>query len=369
MEADLGIAYHDLEQHIYATIATSDPESEVDLGKVEGTYNTDLNSYMKWEGSSMKPVKAYFAVPKDFKESFETMKKKSFTEWLSEGVTTVVDGITNTARGVLDIFTSSGGGKEVFEAEYITKPALKPDDAVKQDVYEQYVEMLIANGISAKEAEQAVADAILNNEFEATKAKEVAVAAAIPMIYEGVAFISAAILSKAVGDELAKKYSGLGGDFKDSLEEINSDISEKETSEYYKKQYEKSKSSAIKSKVTTAASSGGMPDPDDDWDPRNGKDDRERFEWEVKDPKDSDEVVRHQRFGKFYKDPSQQLGNKDIWWTKDTANHGGSRYKLYVKEGRDFKHFADIAEDGKQILKHKGDVGDKIPLKQFIKVK
>ena len=153
---------------------------------------------------------------------------------------------------------------EIYDEE-TSKLLLKPDDAVKQDIYEQYVLALVESGIDAKEAEQAVADAILNNEFEATKGKEIAVAAAIPLIYEGVAFISAAILAKMVGDELAKKYAGSNGGFEDAAEEINSEISAKESSEYYKKQYEKSKTSGIKQKVTTAANSGGMPDPDDDF--------------------------------------------------------------------------------------------------------
>ena len=117
-----------------------------------------------------------------------------------------------------------------------------------------------------------------------------------------------------------------------------------------------------------SAAATGTPDPDDfDFDP--DEDENKRFKWEVKDPKDADKIFRHEKYGKFYRDPSQKLGNKDIWWTKDNAGHAGSRYKLYIMINGKFEHFADIGNDGIQILKHKGLESRIISLKDFRGVK
>lgn len=63
-------------------------------------------------------------------------------------------------------------------------------------------------------------------------------------------------------------------------------------------------------------------------------DDLKDFQWNVKDPKDAEKVFRHvdNRIGKLYKDPEQKLGNKSLWWSKDTAEHGGSISFLSRKE-------------------------------------
>jgi len=110
----------------------------------------------------------------------------------------------------------------------------------------------------------------------------------------------------------------------------------------------------------------GTPDPDDfDFDP----DEDEKFKWDKKNPKDADRISRHEKFGKFYRDPTQKLGNKDIWWTKDNAGHRDTVYKLYTVRNGQFRHFADVDKNGVQILKHKGNIGKNIPIKEFIGVK
>jgi len=115
-----------------------------------------------------------------------------------------------------------------------------------------------------------------------------------------------------------------------------------------------------KPKPRTKDQAGATPPPphfpgDDEGPP----DDRERFKWEVKDPKDASKIGRDPEFGNIYKDPTQKVGNKEIWWSKErgTYGHGGSRYKLFVERSNHFEHIADIDESGWQVLKHKSDTG------------
>jgi hypothetical protein len=75
--------------------------------------------------------------------------------------------------------------------------------------------------------------------------------------------------------------------------------------------------------------------------------------------------MKHDKFGKFYKDPSQKFGKKEIWWTKDNANHGGSQYKLYVRDNKVLRHVADVDEMGNIIPKHKGPIGRDIQFKDL----
>ncbi len=136
----------------------------------------------------------------------------------------------------------------------------------------------------------------------------------------------------------------------------------------------------VKSKphFTTTSS----PNPNDDWDPDDDNDwkqdvNREEFKWEIKEQKDADKISRHEKFGKFYRDPHQKLGNKRIWWSKDTAEHGGgynlnlegSKYKLFTEYKNELRHIADIDKYGNIIPKHKSDVGKIILKKDLIGIK
>ncbi|PFW97864.1 hypothetical protein AWC38_SpisGene25720, partial [Stylophora pistillata] len=93
-------------------------------------------------------------------------------------------------------------------------------------------------------------------------------------------------------------------------------------------------------------------EPDDD----EEKEDRGEFKWEIKNPKESPKVVRGP-FGKIYKDPTQKLGHKDIYWSKDRAGHGNSAFKIFRKHGDELRHFADVDVEGNIISKHKGPIG------------
>ena len=48
--------------------------------------------------------------------------------------------------------------------------------------------------------------------------------------------------------------------------------------------------------------------------------------WNVKPAsvKEAPEVYQSGQYGKIYLDPEQKVGNKDIWWSKDTAKHAGA---------------------------------------------
>ena len=101
--------------------------------------------------------------------------------------------------------------------------------------------------------------------------------------------------------------------------------------------------------------------------------------WNVKPArvKDAPEVYQSGKFGKIYKDPEQTVGNKEIWWSKDTAKHGGasqgltpSTYKLFVIKDGVFQWIGDADANGNIIKgKHKGEIGEKINIKDCWKVK
>ena len=105
----------------------------------------------------------------------------------------------------------------------------------------------------------------------------------------------------------------------------------------------------------------------------------EDFKWDVKPAsnKVAPEIYSHGKFGKIYKDPEQKIGNKEIWWSKDTAGHGGastgqdpSAYKLFIKTKEEFKWLADVTKDGEIIWnKTKGPIGDTIEIKKCHKIK
>ena len=101
--------------------------------------------------------------------------------------------------------------------------------------------------------------------------------------------------------------------------------------------------------------------------------------WNVKEPsiKDAPSVWQHGKFGKLYQDPEQKVGNKEIWWSKDTAKHGGgsegltpSTYKLFIKTKTEFEWIADVDATGTVIEnKTKSDTGKEIKIKDCWKVK
>ncbi len=89
------------------------------------------------------------------------------------------------------------------------------------------------------------------------------------------------------------------------------------------------------------------------------------FKWNVKDLMVADKIGQHPKFGKICRDPMQKVGNKEVWWSKDTSNHGGSNYKLFEETGKSFEWIGDVSSDEKVILKHKSDIGKSIMKKDI----
>ncbi len=55
-----------------------------------------------------------------------------------------------------------------------------------------------------------------------------------------------------------------------------------------------------------------------------------------------------------------------LWWSKDTARHGGSGWKVFKEEAGGLRHFRDADQYGDFIVgKHKGPVGEFIPWSQL----
>ena len=68
-------------------------------------------------------------------------------------------------------------------------------------------------------------------------------------------------------------------------------------------------------------------------------------------------VLQHGRFGKFYEHASTGL-----FWSQDTAGHGGSVWKVFTEEAAGLRCYRDADEFGGFILnKHEGGVGLYIP--------
>lgn len=93
------------------------------------------------------------------------------------------------------------------------------------------------------------------------------------------------------------------------------------------------------------------------------KDDNEDFFQALQN--NADDVVRSDRFGKMYRDPTTKR-----WWAEDKDGHGGSCYKVFQKTAKGFVWLYDADSLGHKIVnKHKGPTGRLIPLKQVIGVK
>jgi hypothetical protein len=82
--------------------------------------------------------------------------------------------------------------------------------------------------------------------------------------------------------------------------------------------------------------------------------------WKL-NPKGTSKVMRHSKYGKFYKSKSDGL-----WWSRDMAGHGGSKWKVYTADKRGLHFYADADDYGDFIVaKHKGPTGQYIPWKEL----
>jgi len=78
--------------------------------------------------------------------------------------------------------------------------------------------------------------------------------------------------------------------------------------------------------------------------------------WKVSE-EGTEQVMRHYRFGKFYKSVPDRAG-ESLWWSKDRAGHGEVAWKVFKEGARGLRHFRDADKYGDFILKkHKGPVG------------
>ena len=81
--------------------------------------------------------------------------------------------------------------------------------------------------------------------------------------------------------------------------------------------------------------------------------------------KNHDKKAIHGKHGNFYRNPETKE-----WWSKDTAGHGGSCWKVYEKSGGYLKWKYDADVLGQAIVgKHKGPTGLEISLKNLAIIK
>ena len=75
----------------------------------------------------------------------------------------------------------------------------------------------------------------------------------------------------------------------------------------------------------------------------------------------TEQTMRHGKFGTFHKSATDGL-----WWSKDTAGHGGSAWKVFRESSDGLEWLADADKYGDFIVgKHKGDTGKFIPWKEL----
>lgn len=78
--------------------------------------------------------------------------------------------------------------------------------------------------------------------------------------------------------------------------------------------------------------------------------------------KDSIKEAFHNQFGNLFKDPKTNL-----WWSKDTAFHGGAHYKVFKETAKGLAHQFNADLLGNEIIgQHKGGAGSFIPWKEII---
>ncbi len=78
-------------------------------------------------------------------------------------------------------------------------------------------------------------------------------------------------------------------------------------------------------------------------------------------PAGTSKVMRHSRFGQFYKSSSDGL-----WWSKDLAGHGKSAWKVFEERADGLHWMNDADEYGNFIFgKHKSAIGQFVPFKQL----
>ena len=123
-----------------------------------------------------------------------------------------------------------------------------------------------------------------------------------------------------------------------------------------KKAQEKSDNKKPKETSQSKGGSGFMPDLEPD-------DEEKRFK--LGNVQDSAKIG-NTPYGKIYKDPlGQKWNGKDIWFSKDNAQHGGSKFKVYIKGAEKFNWIADLDETGKIMNKHKSTIGETISFKDI----
>jgi len=107
--------------------------------------------------------------------------------------------------------------------------------------------------------------------------------------------------------------------------------------------------------VNNVLSSG--PDPEDDDYNQQKKNDFFEF---IK--LRADKKALSKRFGNFYRDSKTKL-----WWSKDRANHGGSKFKVFKETAKGLQWIFDADAAGNQIIgKHKGAIGLFIAYKDLV---
>ena len=86
--------------------------------------------------------------------------------------------------------------------------------------------------------------------------------------------------------------------------------------------------------------------------------------WEINGDRTT-EILQGGPFNeKYYKD-----GKTGLWWSKDTAGHGESAFKVYKETSTSLEWIADADKDGQFMDdKHKGDTGKTIKKKDCKKI-
>ena len=183
----------------------------------------------------------------------------------------------------------------------------------------------------------------------------VKIAARLPLMAAGSTNPIAAIVSSGF---IAKDIYDIRQAIKEGYDsgEID-DVTKSDAFERSKdKQKEKEKSKVDSESKSTP--SGGNLEPDD------SDGDKDLFNPKHKD--NHKRVLNHPKYKNFYESKTE----KDVYYTKDIDQHGGSIWKKYKKGGGYMEWERDLDEFGKPIQnKHKSEASKNIDLKEFRGVK
>ncbi len=248
----------DKEKETFATIGRGNIEATI-----HNIANRDVNNLESESGFEIDPIRGIYVA-----EFFDTISaaaskiQNTFNNYFYSDTSNNQEPKV-TIWDIIDYDASEDEAiDDILFGEKVPPSEITEDLKIKQRVFDQYVNLLVENGVDRIEAKQKVADLILENELAASKKVDVASAT---LVFNAAVFITEVALASIVGQQLIKEYVHLREALSDKIREIKYYANEDST--FLKEQSGKC---VANSKQPAKTSSAGMPDPDQE--PDDGDD-------------------------------------------------------------------------------------------------